>query len=68
MATFIGMIPQLFIVASIGSGLEKIIDQNLEPPGIIDVITSHNVYIPLIVFLGLVVFTIFIRKIFYKVN
>jgi hypothetical protein len=62
------MIPQLFIFTSIASGLEKIIDQNLEAPGIIDVITSPNIYIPLIVFLGLVVVTIFLRKIFYKNN
>ena len=67
-ATFIGMLPQLFIVTSIASGLEKIIDQNLEAPGIIDVITSPNIYIPLIIFLGLVVVTIFVRRIFYKSN
>jgi len=67
-ATLIGMIPQLFIVTSIASGLEKIIDQNLEPPGIMDVITAPNIYVPLIIFLGLVVVTIFVRKIFYKNN
>ena len=67
-ATLIGMIPQLFIVTSIASGLEKIIDQNLEAPGIMDVITTPNIYIPLIIFLGLVVVTIFVRKIFYKNN
>jgi len=67
-ATFIGMIPQLFIVTSIASGLEKIIDQNLEAPGVMDIITSPNIYIPLIVFLGLVAVTIFVRKIFYKDN
>ena len=67
-ATLIGMIPQLFIVTSIASGLEKIIDQNLEPPGIMDVITTPNIYVPLIIFLGLVVVTIFVRKIFYKNN
>ena len=68
LATSIGMIPQLFIVTSIASGLEKIIDQNLEPPGIMDVITTPNIYVPLIIFLGLVVVTIFVRKIFYKNN
>ena len=68
LATLIGMIPQLFIVTSIASGLEKIIDQNLQAPGIMDVITTPNIYIPLIIFLGLVVVTIFVRKIFYKSN
>ena len=68
LATLIGMIPQLFIVTSIASGLEKIIDQNLQAPSIMDVITTPNIYIPLIIFLGLVVVTIFVRKIFYKTN
>ena len=67
-ATLIGMLPQLFIITSIASGLEKIIDQNLEAPDIIDVITVPNIYIPLIIFIGLVVVTIFVRKIFYKNN
>jgi uncharacterized membrane protein YdjX (TVP38/TMEM64 family) len=67
-ATFVGMIPQLFIVASIASGLEKIIDQNIKAPGIMDIITTPNIYIPLIIFLGFVFVTIFIRKIFYKKN
>jgi uncharacterized membrane protein YdjX (TVP38/TMEM64 family) len=64
-ATFIGMLPQLFILTSIASGLEKIIDQNLEAPRVMDMITTPNIYIPLIVFFGLVVITIFVRKLFY---
>ena len=68
LATLIGMIPQLFIVTSIASGLEKIIDQNIEAPGIMDIITAPNIYIPLIIFLGLVVLTIFVRRILYKNN
>jgi uncharacterized membrane protein YdjX (TVP38/TMEM64 family) len=67
-ATLIGMIPLLFIVTSIASGLEKMIDQNLEAPGIMDVVTTPNIYIPLIIFLGLVALTIFVRRIFYKNN
>ena len=65
-ATLIGMIPQLFIVSSISSGLEKVIDQNLEAPNLIDVIINPNIYIPLISFFVLVLITIFFRKFFYK--
>ena len=61
-----GLLPQIFILASIASGLEKIIDQNLEAPSIMNVISSPGIYIPLIIFLGLVVVTIFFRKLFYK--
>ena len=65
-ATFIGMIPQLFLVVSIGAGLEKVIDQNLEAPSIIDLITSPDIYIPLITFAILLIITIFVRNLFYK--
>ena len=65
-ATILGILPQIFLICSIGSGLEKIIDQNQEPPRIIDLITSPNVYIPLIFFVCLVVTTIILRKLFYK--
>ena len=68
LATIIGMTPQLFIVTSISSGLEKIIDQNLKAPSIMEIITTPSIYIPLTIFLGLVVITIFVRKIFYKNN
>ena len=64
-ATFLGMLPQLFILTSISSGLEKIIDQNPEPPRVMDLITTPNIYIPLIVFFGLMTISIFVRKFFY---
>ena len=65
-ATLIGIIPQIFLVVSIGNGLEKIIDQKSEVPSIMDLITSRDIYIPLLAFFGLVLITIFIRKFFYK--
>ena len=65
-ATFIGIIPSLFLICSIGSGLEKIIDQNLEAPTVIDLISSPDIYFPLIVFICLVLITIYLRKFFYK--
>ncbi len=65
-ATIIGIVPQIFLMASIGNGLEKIINNNLKPPGIFDLITSKDIYIPLIIFGCLVILTIYLRKIFYK--
>ena len=67
-ASFLGMLPQIFILSSIGSGLEKIIDQNLKAPGIMDMITTPGIYIPILIFVGLIIFTISMRKIFYKNN
>ena len=65
-ATFIGIIPSLFLICSVGNGLEKIIDQNLKAPSFKDLVTSPDIYIPLFIFGILVVFTIFLRKSFYK--
>jgi uncharacterized membrane protein YdjX (TVP38/TMEM64 family) len=65
-ASFIGIIPQIFIAVSIGSGLEKIIDKNSEIPKISDIIFSPNIYIPILAFFGLVLVTIFLRKSFYR--
>ncbi len=65
-STFLGIIPSLFLVISIGSGLEEIIEQNLEAPGVIDLITSESIYIPMIAFFVLIGITIYFRKIFYK--
>ena len=65
-ATLIGIIPQLFLICSIGSGLEKIIDQNLEAPNLIELINYPDIYIPLIIFAFLVICSIFFRKSFYK--
>ena len=65
-STFLGILPSLFIVISIGSGLEEIIDQNLDAPSVIDLITSPSIYIPMIAFFVLLSITIFFRKIFYK--
>ena len=65
-ATFIGIMPQLFLIASIGNGLEKIIDQNLETPGILDLITSPDIYIPLLIFVCLLFLTFFHKKKIYK--
>ena len=65
-ATFLGILPQLFLICSIGSGLERLIDQNLEAPSMIELISSKDIYLPLTIFVLLVIITIFLRKIFYK--
>ena len=65
-ATLLGIIPQIFLIVSIGSGLEKIIEQNLEAPKIKDLLYSPDIYIPMLAFVGLVILTIIARKIFYK--
>jgi len=65
-ATLSGIIPRIFVFVSIGNGIEKVIDQNSEVPGIADIIFSADIYLPIIAFFGLIILSIFLRKIFYK--
>src|SRR6056300_1984903 len=65
-ATLIGLTPPLFLVVSIGSGLEKIIEQNLETPKITALLFSSDIYIPLGIFVILLVITFFFRKLLYR--
>ncbi len=65
-ASYIGIVPQIFLAVSIGSGLEKIIEQNSQIPKITDIIFSQEIYIPILAFLCLVLITIFLRKSLYK--
>ena len=65
-ATLIGIIPQIFLAVSIGSGIEKLIDKNSEAPRFFELILSSEIYIPLIGFFILVILGFFGRKIFYK--
>ena len=65
-ATLIGIIPQVFLLVSIGSGLEKVIENNLDTPKISDIIILPEIYVPLVIFVCLVITTIILRKLFYK--
>ena len=65
-ASLIGIIPQIFLAVSIGSGLEKVIELNSEIPRITDVIFLPEIYIPILGFFVLVLITILMRKLLYK--
>jgi uncharacterized membrane protein YdjX (TVP38/TMEM64 family) len=61
-ATFLGIIPQLFIVVTLGSNLEKIIKNNAEPPTLLDLMFSPDIYFPIIGFVILVFLAYFLRN------
>ena len=65
-STLLGITPGTFLISSIGSGLEKIIDSNIKVPGISDIIFSREIYIPLLAFFALVLTTIILRNFFFK--
>ena len=51
---------------SLGSGIEKIIDQNIEFPSFKDLILSQDIYLPIIGFLILMISALLVKNFFYK--
>ena len=64
--SLIGMTPQLFIGVVLGSGIEKIINENKESPSFYEIITSSEIYIPIFGFIFLLILGIIFKKFFYK--
>ena len=64
-ATFLGSMPSMFVTVSIGSGIEKVIDQNITL-GVTDVIFSPEIYIPIIGFFVLLIIGFIIKKSYFK--
>ena len=64
--TFLGMMPQGFIIVSLGSGISEIIKTNDSMPSVIELLSSSEIYLPVLGFIFLVFLTIFLKKIFYK--
>ncbi len=60
--TAIGILPSLFIWASIGSGFDKISIENGGVPGFLDVIRSEEVRVPLIIFVIFIVLIYVFKK------
>ena len=66
LGSLLGMYPQVFVWVSLGSGLNKIIENNLEPPTLIKLLFSSEIYVPIIGFIILVVLGIIIKNIYYN--
>ena len=64
-ATFIGIVPAIFVVAALGSGIENIIDQNAEL-NFLSAFLSPEIYLPIIGFFILLIVSFFIKRFFFK--
>ena len=64
-ATLLGILPTTFVTAALGSGIEKIIDQN-EELSFLPVIQSPEIYIPIIGFFIILIIAILLKKYFFK--
>ena len=64
-ATFIGSLPSMFVSVALGSGIEKVIDQN-STISILTVLFSSEIYIPLIAFFLILIVAFIMRKLYFK--
>jgi len=64
--SLLGMYPQIFVWCSLGSGIEKIIDQNLKQPTFIELIYSREIYLPILGFIIIIFLGVVIKNFFYK--
>ena len=64
-ATFVGSMPSMFVTVALGSGIENIIDKN-EELSIFNVISSPEIYLPIIGFSVILIFAFCIKKFYFK--
>ena len=64
--SFLGIMPQAFIIVSLGSGVEKIVENNDSIPSMLELLLSAEIYLPVLGFIFLIFITLIIKKIFYK--
>ena len=65
LGSFIGMTTQIFIWTFLGSGIENIINKNIKFPSIIDLILSPDIYIPIILFITVIILALILRRFFF---
>ena len=64
-ATFIGSTPSMFVTVAIGSGIENVIDKN-EKLSLISVISSPEIYLPIIGFFIILIIAFLIKRFYFK--
>ena len=65
LGSIIGMTPQLFVGASLGAGLSKILEENSELPSVLELIFSPDIYLPILGIIILVIIGFLLKKNFY---
>ncbi len=66
LGSVIGMTPQLFVGASLGAGLNKILEENSEAPSLLQLLLTPDIYLPVIGIITLVLIGFLLRKKFYS--
>ena len=66
LGSVIGMTPQLFVGASLGAGLNKILEENSEAPSLLQLLLTPDIYLPIMGIITLVLIGFLLRKKFYS--
>ena len=66
LGSVIGMTPQLFVGASLGAGLNKILEKNSEAPSLLQLLLTPDIYLPIMGIITLVLIGFLLRKKFYS--
>jgi len=61
-----GFLPQAFVFCSLGAGLENQIKKNTKPPSFFELITSFEIYGPIMAFFLLLILAFITRRLFFK--
>ena len=64
-STLIGLFPMIFILCAIGSGIETIIENDIDP-SLITMIQNKEILFPILGFFVVLVFSFILRKIYFK--
>ena len=64
-ATFVGCMPPMFVMVAFGSGIEKVIDQNIELT-VSTVLLFPEIYVPIIIFFITLLVAFIIKKLYFK--
>tara|TARA_A100001011_G_scaffold228854_1_gene237001 strand:- start:195 stop:911 length:717 start_codon:yes stop_codon:yes gene_type:complete len=64
-STLIGLFPMIFILCAIGSGIEKIIENNIDP-SFLAMIQNKEILFPILGFFTILIISFILRKIYFK--
>tara|TARA_Y100001970_G_scaffold137200_1_gene168819 strand:+ start:201 stop:917 length:717 start_codon:yes stop_codon:yes gene_type:complete len=64
--SIIGMSPQLFVGVSLGAGLSKFLEENKNPPTVLELIFTPDIYLPILGIITLLILGYYFKRFFLK--
>ena len=64
--SIIGMSPQLFVGVSLGAGLSKFLEENKNPPTVLELIFTPDIYLPILGIITLLILGYYFKRFFFK--